>query len=669
MSAPSAPVPAPSPGQNPARDPSDPRRRAPGRDLLARLAAGPVVADGAMGTMLYERGVYLNRCYDEVNLTAPELVEAIHRDYLRAGAEVIETNSFGANPTKLARHGLSERTEEINRRAAEIARGVAGDQAGVLGAIGPLGIRMEPWGPTSLVEARDAYERQARGLVAGGVDGFCLETFGDPTEIHAAILAARAAGPGLPVVCQMTVDREGVGLYGTRPEDFAARLDAWGADVIGVNCSVGPSVMLGVLERLRAATTRPLSVQPNAGPPREVDGRMMFLCTPDYLEKSARRFIEAGARLLGGCCGTTPDHIRALAKAVRRGRAVAAPAAPAGAVPAAPRAPRGVEPPLFAARSRFARALSEGRRPLLVELLPPKGCDPSPVLEKARRLAALGAAAINIPDGARASAKMSPIALAARMQAEAGVEAVLHVCCRDRNILGLQADLLGAAGLGVKNLILITGDPPILGDYPDATAVFDLDAIGLVNVAARLNRGQDLAENPTGPSAGFVLGVGLNPTAVNLAREVERWRWKVDAGAEYAVTQPVFDVDALHRFLDALGDVRIPVLAGIWPLQSVRNADFLSTEVPGVTVPDAVRARLAAVLDAEGQKKVGADIAAEMAEATKDRVQGWALSLPFGRVEAAERFTAALASFLPADHGPGALRPAGVGAAGRGARG
>src|SRR5436190_2663922 len=243
------------------------------------------------------------------------------------------------------------------------------------------------------------------------------------------------------------------------------------------------------------------------------------------------------------------------------------------------------------------------------------------------------------------------------MQAEAGVEAVLHVCCRDRNILGLQADLLGAAGLGVKNLILITGDPPILGDYPDATAVFDLDAIGLVNVAARLNRGQDLAENPTGPSAGFVLGVGLNPTATSLKREVERWRWKVDAGAEYAVTQPVFDVEALHRFLDALGDVRIPVLAGMWPLQSLRNADFLNTEVPGVSVPDAVRARLAAVSDAEGQRKVGADIAAEMAEAIKDRVQGYALSLPFGRVEAAERFVADLESFLPADHGSGALLP------------
>ena len=638
------------------------RPRPLGRDLMARLAAGPVVADGAMGTLLYERGVYLNRCYDEVNLTAPEMIEAVHRDYLRAGAEVIETNSFGANPLKLARHGLAERTEEINRRAAEIARGAAGDQAVVLGAIGPLGIRMEPWGPTSLAEAEAHYERQMAALVEGGVDGFCLETFGDPTEIHAALLAARRVAPSLPVVAQMTVDREGVGLYGTKPEDFAARLDAWGADVIGVNCSVGPQVMLGVLERLRGATSKPLSVQPNAGPPREVDGRMMFLCTPDYLEKSARRFLEAGARLLGGCCGTTPDHIRALAKAVRRGKAVAGDVAPAAHAVHAPAAEVGVQPPPLASRSMLGAALAAGKTPLVVELLPPRGADVSPVVEKARRLAALGVTAINIPDGARAAAKMSPLALAVRIQREAGVEAVLHVCCRDRNLLGLQAELLAASALDVRNLILITGDPPILGDYPEATAVFDLDAIGLTNIATRLNRGLDLAGNATGPSTGFVIGVGLNPTATNLSREIERYRWKVDAGAEYAVTQPVFDVDALFRFLDALPEPKIPVLAGIWPLQSLRNADFLNTEVPGVHVPDSVRARLAGFADAESQRKVGAEIAAEMAERVFSRVRGYQVSLPFGRVEVAEKFVEAMRSFVPPDAFPAARPPPGAGA-------
>jgi homocysteine S-methyltransferase len=641
------PAPTPKPGKPP-----------PARDLLARLAAGPVVCDGAMGTMLYAKGVYLHRCYDEVNLASPELVEGIHREYLRAGAEAIETNSFGANPVKLARHGLAERTEEVNRRAAEIARGAAGDRAVVLGAIGPLGVRMEPWGPTGVDEATAHYERQVRGLVEGGVDGFCLETFGDPSEMRAALVACRAAAPSLPIVAQMTVDREGLCLYGTRPEDFAARLDAWGADVVGVNCSVGPQVMLGVLERLRSATAKPLSVQPNAGPPREVDGRTMFLCTPDYLEKAARRFLEVGARLLGGCCGTTPDHVRALAKAVRRGRAVAdggvpaserkAPATAKAAVEASP----GVAPPPLASRSSLGKALAEKTCPLLVELVPPRGCDVAPVVEKARRLAGIGITAVNLPDGARASAKMSPTALGVRLQREAGVEVVLHVCCRDRNLLGLQADLLGASALGIRDLILITGDPPILGDYPEATAVFDLDAIGLVNVATRLNRGLDLANNPTGPSTGFVVCVGLNPTAVDPKREAERWRWKVDAGAEAAVTQPVFDPEALFRFLDRLPEPRIPVIAGIWPLQSVRNAEFLATEVPGVTVPDSVRARIAAAGDAESQRKVGADIAAEMAAAVRDRVAGYQLSLPFGRVDAAERFRRALEEIVPAAHLP-----------------
>lgn len=601
-----------------------------------------------MGTLLYARGVYLHRSFDEVNVVAPELVERVHLDYLAAGAEVIETNSFGANPVKLGRHGLEERTHELNQRAAQIARGAAGERAVVLGAIGPLGIRMEPWGPTSLAEAQAHYERQARGLLEGGVDGFCLETFGDPTEIHAAMLGCRAVAPSLPLVCQMTVDREGMGLYGTRPEDFGARLEAWGADVIGVNCSVGPQAMLGVVEKLAKVTSKPISVQPNAGPPREVDGRTMFLCTPEYLEKAARRFLDAGARLLGGCCGTTPEHIRALSKAVRRGRASSTveaaaassprPTAPAAA-PATPIAP-------LSSRSGLGRALESGC-PVLFELVPPRGCDLGPVVEKAKRLAALGVTAINIPDGARAASKMSPLAMGVRIEREAGVETVLHYCCRDRNLLGIQADLLGAAALGIRNVLLITGDPPLLGDYPDATAVFDLDSIGLTNVATRLNHGQDLAGNATGPSTGFVIGVGLNPTATNVERELERFRWKVDAGAEYAITQPVFDPEALFRFLDRLPARSIPILAGIWPLQSVRNAEFLNTEVPGVSVPDDVRARLSEAGDSDAQRRVGSDIAVEMALAIRDRVRGYQVSLPFGRVDAAERFLAGIRTTIP----------------------
>jgi homocysteine S-methyltransferase len=606
------------------------------KDLLERLAATPLVCDGAMGTMLYGKGVYINRCYDEVNLTAPELVGEIHRAYVHAGAEVLETNSFGANPLKLARHGLEERTEEINRRAAEIAREAAGPAVYVLGAVGPLGIRMEPWGATGIAEARSHFDPQVRGLLAGGVDGFLLETFGDVNEARAAMESVRALAGDAPLLVQMTVDREGSSLYGTRPEVFGERLASWGADAIGVNCSVGPHAMLNVLERLRTVTDLPLTVQPNAGTPRPVDGRSLYLCTPDYLEKFARRFLEAGARLLGGCCGTTPDHIRALAKAVKRARATlpsaSAPAAGREAAVAKDRS-SGVEPLPLGERSALGRALERGDRPLLAELTPPKGCDASKVLEKAQALKEMGVTGINVPDGARASARMSHLALGALIRAKVGVAPVLHYCCRDRNILGMQADLLGAAALGIRDLILITGDPPILGDYPEATAVFDVDAIGLTNLASRLNHGLDLGGNPIGLSTNFVVGVGLNPTATEMDREVSRYRWKVDAGAEYAVTQPVFDVDALDRFLDRLGEPRIPILAGIWPLTSLKNAEFLNTEVPGCHVSEAVMRRMAAAGDAEAQRRLGTKIAVEMIEAVRDRIEGIQVSVPFGRVE------------------------------------
>ncbi|MFM8980892.1 MAG: bifunctional homocysteine S-methyltransferase/methylenetetrahydrofolate reductase [Planctomycetia bacterium] len=611
-------------------------------DLRQRLADGPVICDGAMGTMLYARGVYLNRCYDEVTLTHPDLVGEVHRQYVQAGAEALETNTFGANPVKLARHGLEDRLEELNVRAVEIARAAAGTAVHVLGAMGPLGVRLEPWGPTSVQEARAHFLRQARALVGAGVDGLLLETFGDLSEGLAALEAAREAGGGLPVLVQMTVDRDGQSLYGTTPEVFGAALDRAGADAIGVNCSVGAHAMLNVLERLARVTGKPLTVQPNAGAPRNVDGRMLYLCTPDYLEKFARRFLDAGARLLGGCCGTTPDHIRALAKAVKRTRAALRAAPPAQAVAVLGQPSPGREPPALEARSPLGRALARGERPLLAELTPPRGCDASAVLERAARLKALGVTAINIPDGARASARMSPLALGALMQREVGIPPVLHYCCRDRNLLGMQADLLGAAALGIHDLILITGDPPVLGDYPEATAVFDIDAIGLVNLAARLNHGLDPGGNDIGPSPGFVIGVGLNPTAADMERELARYRWKVEAGAEYAVTQPVFDIEALDRFLDRLPGRRIPVLAGIWPLQSLKNAEFLNTEVPGVKVADRVMERMAAAGDAAAQRAVGLDIALEMVAAVRDRTQGVQVSVPFGRVESVAALVAAV---------------------------
>ena len=601
------------------------------KPLLDRLVEAPLIADGAMGTMLYAKGVYINKCYDEVNLTQPELVAEVHRAYIKAGAEVIETNTFGANPVQLGQHGLAEETEALNKRAAEIAIEASGGSAFVVGAIGPLGIRIEPWGPTGVDEAQAHFERQVRGLLDGGVSDFLLETFGDINEARAAMKAVRALAPDATLIVQMTVDREGSGMFGTTPETFGAQLDRWGADVIGVNCSVGPSAMLAVIERLRAVTDKPLSVQPNAGPPNMVDGRTLYLCTPDYLEKFGRRFVEAGARLIGGCCGTTPDHIRALSKAVKRGRATIA-SKPAAVPRAATGEAKGVEPPPLAARSALGKALAEGGRPVLAELTPPKGCDPSKVLERAAALKEMGVTAINIPDGARATARMSHLALGVLIKQQVGIPPVLHYCCRDRNILGMQADLLGASALGVRDLILITGDPPILGDYPDATAVFDVDAIGLTNIVSRLNHGLDLAGNETGQSTEYVIGVGLNPTSTEQEREISRYRWKVDAGAEYAVTQPVFDIDALDRFLDELGEDRIPIIAGIWPLASLRNAEFLNSEVPGVSVAESILERMAAAGDKESQRAVGVEIAVEMIEAVRDRLQGIQVSIPFGRV-------------------------------------
>jgi len=611
-------------------------------NLIERLTRAPLVADGAMGTVLYDKGVYINKCYDEVNLSAPDLVRDVHRAYVQAGSELIQTNTFGANAVKLAAHGLAEKTGEINRVAAQIAREEAGTTLYVAGSVGPLGIRIEPWGPTSVEEAQAFFRQQAAALLEGGIDVFMLETFGDLSEVHAALEGVREAGPDVPVIVQMTVDLSERSLYGTTPEHFGAKLHEWGADVIGLNCGVGPSAALDVLEKLRSVTDRPLSVQPNAGPPRDVEGRTMFLCSPDYLAKYARRFLDAGARLLGGCCGTTPEHMKALARSVKRGRATHGAVVRPEVRREALKEAHGVEPRPLAERSPLGRALAEKTRPLLCELQPPRGSEPTKVLEKAAQLKELGVTGINVPDGARASARMGHLALGALLKSRVDVPPVLHYCCRDRSILAMQADLLGAAALGIRDLILITGDPPIVGDYPDSTAVFDIDSIGLVNIAARLNHGLDIGGNPTGSSTDFVLGVGLNPTATDLEREISRYRWKVDAGAEYAVTQPVFDIGALDRFLDLLGEDRIPILAGIWPLVSLRNAEFLNTEVPGCTVAEDVLERMAAAGDADGQRRVGMEIAVEMVQAVGDRVEGVQVSIPFGRVAIVEELLAAV---------------------------
>jgi methionine synthase I (cobalamin-dependent)/5,10-methylenetetrahydrofolate reductase len=613
-------------------------------DLLARLNKSPVLCDGAMGTLLYAKGIFINRCYDELNLSQPELIRSIHHEYLQAGAEIIETNTFGGTSFRLARHSLANKVHEINFAGARLAREAAKSfDLWVAGSVGPLGIRIEPLGKTSFEEARDAFREQIAALVEGGIDLVMLETFGYLEELHQAILAARDVNPKIPVVAQVTIDEDGNCLDGSTPETFAPRLAEWGADVIGCNCSVGPVDMLDAIERVRAATSLPLAAQPNAGVPRSVEGRNIYLCSPEYMASYARKFVAAGVRLVGGCCGTTPEHIRVMKSALRMGEARAkvssVQATGPTSVAAAPALP-------LEARSGLGTKLVAGEFVTMVEIVPPKGTDIGKELEGARFLKSVGVDGINIPDSPRASARMSNQALSLLVQQEVGIEAILHYTCRDRNVLCIQSDLLGAAATGIRNLICITGDPPKMGNYPDATAVFDVDAIGLVNIVRNLNRGLDIGGNPIGAGTAFVIGVGANPGVSNLDEEIRRFEYKVEAGAEYAVTQPVFDLSLLEAFLRHVEHCRIPVVAGIWPLVSVRNAEFMKNELR-VSVPDAILERMARASTPEAARQEGIAIAREMLIAVRQMVQGAQISAPQGRYTSAVDVLEALGTPRP----------------------
>ncbi|MGE5927671.1 MAG: bifunctional homocysteine S-methyltransferase/methylenetetrahydrofolate reductase [Gemmatimonadota bacterium] len=602
------------------------------RTLRELLADGRVhVVDGAMGTMLYGRGVFLNVCYDELNLRQPDLIRDIHRDYVRAGAELLETNTFGANPLKLASHGLAADTERINAAAAQLARDAAGERAAVAGAIGPLGVRVEPFGELSLAEAEAAFARQVRGLLDGGVDGFILETFSDVSELGAAVAAVRAQSD-LPIIAQMTVGTDGRTHYGTDPATFGPALEALGVDVVGVNCSVGPHGVLEAIEALARVVTVPLAAQPNAGLPREVGDRKIYMASPEYMASYARRIVEAGARFVGGCCGTTPEHIKAIVGFVQS-------VSPrhVNVVSVAPLPTAALEPVPLADRTALGAKLAARRFITTVEIVPPKGIDPRPMYAQVRQLKEAGVDAVNVPDGPRAQSRMGALLSGLLIQREVGLEAVVHYACRDRNLLGMLSDLLGAAASGLDNLLLITGDPPKMGPYPDATAVFDIDSIGLTNLVSRLNHGLDPGGNPLGGATKFVIGVGVNPAAPDFERELRRFAWKVEAGAEYAVTQPVFDLAQLDRFLARVEPFGIPIVAGIWPLVSLRNAEFLANEVPGISVPDAVLGRMRRA-SAEGKEAAlaeGVAIAREMLAAVRSRVQGVQVSAPLGRVPVA----------------------------------
>ncbi len=614
------------------------------RDRQALLdPARTIVFDGAMGTMLYAKGVYINQCYDELNVRAPELVREVHHAYVRAGAQVLETNSFGANRVKLAQHGLEAHVVEFNRRAAEIAREAAGDRALVAGAVGPLGIRIEPFGPTSRDEARAHFREQMEALRAGGADCFIIETISDLAEMEQAILAARDVDPAMPVIAQMTIGVDGLTAFGASPEDIARSLDAWGADIIGLNCSVGPQTVLEAIEKMAPLTTKKLSAQPNAGMPRDVSGRQIYMASPEYLASFARHLLHAGAKVIGGCCGTTPEHISAMVAGVKGltardsglGTRAHRPLTIESRVPSPE--PRGTEAVPFAERSSWARRLAASEFVTSVEIVPPRGVDATKMLEAVAALKAAGVHAVNVPDGPRAQSRMGALMTALLIEQRVGIETITHYCCRDRNLLGMLSDLLGASAMGLRNLLLITGDPPKMGPYPDATAVFDIDSIGLTNLVSRLNRGLDPGGHDIGVPTRFAIGVGVNPAALDAAQERKRFEYKVEAGAEFAVTQPVFDPAQLERFLASVQHVRIPVIAGIWPLTSARNAEFLANEVPGVVVPDAIvsRMRRANEKSKDHAAAEGVAIAREMLARVRGAVQGIQVSAPFGRADLA----------------------------------
>ena len=597
--------------------------------FLDALDSRVLVCDGAMGTLLYAQGVFINRCFDALNLTDPSRVSAVHDEYVRAGADVIETNTFGANRIKLRSFGLADQMREINRAGAQLARKAAGKNVYVAGAIGPLGLRIEPWGKTAADEAEAYFREQAEALVEGGVDLLMLETFRDLNEIVAAIAAVKRSC-ALPIVAQMTIEDEGNSLDGTPPEQFVPALQAAGADVIGINCSIGPAHMLEALERMAGLTPVRLSAQPNAGRPRDIEGRTLYLTSPEYMASYARRFASARVRLVGGCCGTTPEHIMQIKAALTSGStarspvAVATPAQPAPVVTTIPRAEK----------SYLANALARRRWVTVVELVPPRGHSSEEAIEQARAARVKGVDAVLIPDG-QTGPRLSALSLAVLIQQRTGIETVLQCSARDRSLLDLQSDLLGAHAMGVRNVVLVTGDVPLVGDYSDATAVVDVDSIGLLNAVSRFNHGTDVGGQSIGQPTAFNIGVTLNPGAEDLDREMRRFEYKLEAGADFVVTRPVFDSRSFDRVAKKLDDAKLPVLLGLRPLDSVLDAEWMANEMPGSQIPDGVMGRMRRAQSPEAAAAEGIAIARDLYAGLRERVQGVLVTALPGRIDRA----------------------------------
>jgi homocysteine S-methyltransferase len=582
-----------------------------------------------MGTQLHARGVGFQRSFDELNLTEPRLVEEIHRAYIAAGAELIETNTFGANRFKLARHGLEHKVREINLRAVKLAREareIAGEATFLAGSVGPIGQQLQPIGRISLVQAESAFREQIEGLLEGGADLLVLETFTNLPELLAAVTAARAT-TDLPIVAQMTFAEDGLTLSAEEPSQVVTELERAGVDVIGVNCGVGPQVALQVLETMRPLTRLPLSGQPNAGLPARVEGRFFYFATPEYFGSFARQAADLGVAYIGGCCGTTPGHIAAMRAALR----------PASHRPRAHHA--GVLPSLTIdltpadqlPRTPFAQGIDDKRFVISVEIDPPRGLNPAKCIAGAQLIKEAGADAINIGDSPMARVRMSALSLAVMIQSQIGIDTLIHFTSRDKNLMALQAELIGAHALGIRNIIALTGDPPRIGDYPSATGVWDVDSIGLIQILNRLNEGYDWLGTSIGKPAAFTIACAVNPTAEDLEKEIDRFRQKIDAGAHLAMSQPLYERATLERFFEKAGPIPIPFLLGILPLQSSRHAEFMHNEVPGISVPDELRARMRKA--GENGIAEGLDQSRELLQQTRELVQGVYFMPSFGRYE------------------------------------
>ncbi len=596
--------------------------------LLSKLENNVLLGDGAIGTMLYAKGIFLNRSFDEINITNPSMVLDIHREYKQAGADFLTTNTFGGNFYRLQAHGLEEQIEKINLKGVELAREVAGDDIMVAGSIGPLSVTIEPYGMITEMEALKVFSEQAKLLEKGGIDFFILETF---YYLHEALIAIKAikSVSSLPIIAQLTIGNEGTTMTGIKPERFAIDLDRAGADVVGINCSTGPQGILEGLEKMVKVTDKPVIAQPNAGLPKHVEGRHIYLSTPEYFATYAKTFVQLGVRIVGGCCGTTPAHIKEMKSSIRSVVPVTKDIEVINYEEELP----DIHPIPKDQKSRFAHKIVNKEFVTSVEITPPRGCDPSKVLISAELLKEKRVDAINIPDGPRASSRMSAMVLAQIIEREVGIETIMHYCCRDRNILGMQSDLLGACAAGLKNILIITGDPPKMGELTNATAVFDVDSIGLTRIVNNFNHGLDIGRNPIGRPTGYFQGVGVNPGAVDFNLELDRFYKKVEAGAEFAITQPVFDVEVLVHFLDKIKHLNFPVVAGIWPLVSFRNAEFMNNEVPGVHVSDKIMERMKKAPNKDAAREEGILIAHETLIEIKERVSGAQVSAPFGKVE------------------------------------